>query len=188
MRRGLLASLLALSVGMACTSRSPAAGPSPSGSGPPPAHPSSTTTLPSPSPSSGGAAPEVCSLGGHVIALAPGPDAVLYAVYSPSQDRATAIVVRLDTSTGAVRSSATIAEARGSTTLLAFASRSLWMATGPDPSSGILYQLSGTTLRELDRRPMDGAPSGLAPVHAGLWVAEADRLLLLDPADGDVRR
>ena len=128
------------------------------------------------------------SLGGHVIALAPGPDAVLYAVYSPSQDRATAIVVRLDTSTGAVRSSAPIAEARGPTTLLAFASRSLWMATGPDPSSGILNQLSGTTLQVLDRRSMSGAPSGLAPVQAGLWVAEADRLLLLDPADGDVRR
>jgi hypothetical protein len=62
------------------------------------------------------------------------------------------------------------------------------MATGPDPRSGTLYQLSGTTLRELDRRAMNGAPSGLAPVEAGLWVAEADRLLLVDPADGDVRR
>jgi hypothetical protein len=62
------------------------------------------------------------------------------------------------------------------------------MATGPDPRSGILYQLSGTTLRELDRRAMNGTPSGLASVDAGLWVAYADRLLLLDPANGDVRR
>jgi hypothetical protein len=190
MRRGLLASLLALSVGVACTSRSPAPGPSPGGSasGPPPVHPSSTTTLPSASPSLVGPAPDVFSLGGHVTALAPGPDAVLYAAYVPPQHRTTTIVVRLDTSTGAVRTSTPIAEARGPTTLLAFAGRSLWMATGPDPASGILYRLSGTTLRELDRRPMNGAPSGLAPVEAGLWVAEADRLLLLDPANGEVRR
>jgi hypothetical protein len=150
-------------------------------------HPSSASTLPSPSPSSVGPPPDVFSLGGRVTTLAPGPDEVLYAAYSAPHDRTTAFVVRLDTSTGAVRRSTPIAEPR-CPTLLAFASRSLWMATGPDRRSGILYQLSATTLRELDRRPMSGAPSGLAPVEAGLWVAEADRLLLLDPADGEVRR
>jgi hypothetical protein len=126
MRRGLLASLLALSVGVACTSRSPALAPSKdeSASGSPPVHPSSTPTLPSPSPSSFGPAPDVFSLGGHVTTLASGPDAVLYAAYSPPHDRATAIVVRLDASTGAMRRSMPIGEARGPTTLLAFAGRS----------------------------------------------------------------